>query len=190
MIDPFSKEVGLTLPRFHDNIILISHDHYDHNYLKGVEVETMVVNGPGEYERQGLYILGIQSFHDSSQGSQRGLNTIFCIQAEEMRFCHMGDFGQDKLDESQLEAIGGVDVLMIPIGGVYTIDGKLASQITEQIQPKIVIPMHYKIPGLRINLEGPDKFLKELGIKAEKVDKLKINKRSLPMEEIKLVMFT
>ncbi|MBI2627239.1 MAG: MBL fold metallo-hydrolase [Parcubacteria group bacterium] len=189
LIDPFAKEIGLTQPRFHDTIILITHEHYDHNALKDLNEGVMVIREPGEYERQGVFIKGIQSFHDAVQGKERGLNTIFRIETEEIRICHMGDFGQGKLDEEQIEAIGDIDILMIPVGGVYTIDGKQALEIVEQIEPKIVIPMHFKIPGLKIELNGAERFLKEIGITPEKTDKLKIVKKALPQEEMKVVMF-
>lgn len=189
LIDPFSKEIGLRPPKIKDNVVLLTHAHHDHANTEDAPPETKIINSPGEYEVKGSYVLGIKSFHDNSNGSERGLNTIYIIQAEEIKICHMGDFGQEKLEEHQLEEIGGVDVLMIPVGGTYTIDGKQAAEIVSQIEPKIVIPMHYKIPELNLDISGPDKFLKEIGIKPEKVDKFKITKKLLPQEEIKLIMF-
>lgn len=189
LIDPFSKEIGLRPPKIKDNVVLLTHAHYDHADTKDAPIETKIINSPGEYEVKGSYVLGIKSFHDNSSGSERGLNTIYVVQAEDIKICHMGDFGQEKLEEHQLEEIGDVDVLMIPVGGTYTIDGKQASEIVSQIEPKIVIPMHYKVPGLNLDISGPDKFLKEIGIKPEKADKFKITKKLLPQEEMKLVMF-
>jgi len=189
LIDPFSKEIGLRPPKIKDNIVLLTHLHYDHADTKEAPPETKIVNGPGEYEMQGIYIKGIQSYHDNSNGAERGLNTIYVIQAEEINICHMGDFGQAKPEEHQLEEIGDVDVLMLPVGGTYTIDGKQAAEIVNQIEPKIIIPMHYKLPDLKIDIAGADKFLKEIGLKAETVDKLKVTKKTLPQEEIKLIMF-
>lgn len=189
LIDPFSKDIGLRPPRINDTIVLITHDHYDHNGVGETGPETFVVRGPGEYEKAGAQIVGIQSFHDNSQGSERGYSTIYVIKIEGITLCHLGDLGQHELTNEQLEAIGDVDVLMIPVGGIYTIDGTEAARIVESIEPKIIIPMHYKITGLNINIEGPQKFLKEIGLKAEEVESLKLNEKNLPVEEMLLYTF-
>ncbi len=189
LIDPFTKDIGLRPPKIKDDIVLVSHDHYDHNNLEGLNPEAFLINTPGEYEKQGIYIKGIMSYHDNSEGKERGLNTIYVVKGEELVLCHMGDFGQEKLTDAQVEAIGDVDVLMLPIGGKYTINYKEAVSLISQIEPKIVIPMHYKLKDLKLDIDGPDKFLKEAGIVPEKVDKLKIAKKTLPIDEVKMVMF-
>ena len=189
MVDPFSRDIGLRTPRFHDQIILVTHEHYDHNNVKESPPETFVIRGPGEYEKAGVYIEGINSFHDDAQGTLRGLNTIYVIRVEDMRLCHLGDLGQPRLTEEQIETIGDVDILFVPVGGIYTIDGVQAAQAVGQIEPKTIIPMHYKIPGLNIDLDGPQKFLKAMGIKPEETETFKITKKTLPAEETKLVMF-
>ena len=186
LLDPFSKDIGLKPPRMKDDLVLITHDHYDHNNLEGANPEAFVVKNPGEYEKQGVAVQGILSYHDKSEGKERGLNTIYVIKSEEMSVCHLGDFGQATLLEHQIEAIGDVDILMIPVGGKYTIDYKEAVEIISQIEPKIIIPMHYKIKDLNIDIDGVDKFVKELGLMAEKIDKLKVSKKVLPVEETKL----
>ena len=168
-----------------------------------------MIEGPGEYEIKGVFIQGIPSFHDDSQGKERGVNTIYTIEAEEIRLCHLGDLGQQELTGEQLEKIGNVDILMIPIGGTYTIDSKIASNIIPQIEPKIVIPMHFQIPKLEVHpiksceagisqkaklfngvkLEGVDKFLKTMGIKSvEPLNKLLIKKKELLPEETKIIV--
>jgi len=189
LIDPFSKEAGLRPPKIKDDLVLVTHNHFDHNNVSDANPEAFIIDGPGEYEKQGIAVRGISSFHDKSGGKERGLNTIYVIKAEDMTVCHMGDFGQEKFEEHQLETIGDIDILMIPVGGNYTIDYKEAVNIISQIEPKIVIPMHYKVKDLNIDIAGPEKFLKEIGLTPEKTDKLKIAKKNLPIEEMKLVMF-
>ncbi|MBI4158317.1 MAG: MBL fold metallo-hydrolase [Candidatus Yanofskybacteria bacterium] len=197
LIDPFSKDIGLKPPRIKDDLVLVTHDHYDHNNIEGAAPETMIINGPGEYEKQGIYVRGILSYHDKAKGQERGLNTMYVIKAEDMVICHMGDFGQAEFEGNQLDDIGDVDILMLPIGGKYTVDYKEAVEAVGKIEPKIVIPMHYKIKDLKIDVDGPDKFIKELGLTPEKVDssaslgagKYKIAKKNLPVEEVKLILF-
>lgn len=188
LIDPFDKKIGLKEPRLNDTIILVTHEHHDHNNVEGAG-NAFVIRGPGEYEKSGVQIVGISSFHDNTQGSDRGLNTIYVIKFDEITLCHLGDLGQHELTSEQIEMIGNVDILLIPVGGVYTIDGKQAAGIVKQIEPKIIIPMHYKISGLTVDLEPATEFLKEIGIKPEEVESCRINAKSLPTEEMKLVMF-
>lgn len=190
MLDRFSQEItGLKPPKIKDDIVLVSHDHDDHNNLEDVNPEAFLINNPGEYEKKGIAIRGISSYHDKTEGKERGLNTIYVIKAEDMTICHLGDLGQEKLDEKQVEEIGDIDILLVPVGGNYTINYKEAVGVIGQIEPKIIIPMHYKIKDLKIDLDGPEKFIKELGLTPEKVDKYKIAKKLLPLEEMKLVLF-
>lgn len=190
LIDPFSKEIGLRPPRIKDQIVLITHKHFDHANREGVGPETMVIDGPGEYERSGIYVHGLLSYHDKQQGAERGLNTIYTIKIEDMVICHLGDLGQEKLTEEQMDQLENIDVLLIPVGGKYTLDYKEAVGIISQIEPKIMVPMHYKVPGLTIDLDSADKFIKEIGLTPEKMDKLKITAKTLPTEEMKLVVFS
>lgn len=188
LIDPFSKDIGLKPPRIKDDVVLVTHQHHDHNNIEDANPEAFIIQNPGEYENHGIAIKGIQSFHDNKEGAERGLNTIYKINAEELAICHLGDLGHI-LTDHQVEEIGDIDVLMIPVGGTYTIDAKTAVEVISQIGPKVVIPMHYMVSGHSPSpLDGPEKFIKELGLTPEKVDKYKITKKTLPAEEIKLVV--
>ncbi|PIR42093.1 MAG: hypothetical protein COV30_00105 [Candidatus Yanofskybacteria bacterium CG10_big_fil_rev_8_21_14_0_10_37_15] len=189
LTDPFSKDIGLKPPKIKDDLVLVSHNHYDHNNIGDAPDGIFIIKNPGEYEKNGVAVLGIHSYHDKSEGKESGPNTIYIIRAEDMTICHLGDLGQEKLTEKQVQDIGDVDILMIPVGGNYTIDYKEALEVVSQIEPKIVIPMHYKVKNLNIDIDGVDKFVKGLGLTPEKVDKLKIIKKSLPNEEVKLILF-
>lgn len=187
IIDPFDPDfTGLKLPKdLSADVFLSTHDHKDHNNVG----EGMVFKQSGEYEVRGVVITGIESFHDNSQGSERGKNIIFHISIDGLNIVHLGDLGQVKLTEEQVAQIGETDILLIPVGSVYTIDAKAASDIVSQLEPKIIIPMHYKLEGLKFELEPVDNFLKEMG--AEGVTpqpKLSVTKEKLPEEPMVVVL--
>ncbi len=189
VIDPFNESLGLKVPFFSGDILLVSHDHQDHNNIKAVKGNPFLITGPGEYEIKGVFIEGIPAFHDDVQGKEKGDIIIYTIETEDIRICHLGDLGQKQLTDSQLDKIGVIDVLMIPIGGDYTISSKEAQKIISQIEPAIVIPMHYQIPKLKVKLEGVDKFLKVMGKNSiEPQDKLLVKKSTLPKEGIEIVL--
>jgi len=189
VIDPFNEDIGLRLPKMEADILLVTHQHSDHNNVKAVSKNPFLIEGPGEYEIKEVFIQGIPAFHDNVSGKERGTNTIYIIEAEGLRICHLGDFGQKELTLEQLEKIGGVDILMLPVGGIYTISAKEAPKIMAQIEPKITIPMHYKIPKLKIKLEEVDNFLKAMGIKKiEPLPKLSIKKKELSEEEARIIV--
>lgn len=184
--DPFDQYIGFSMPLTKADIVTISHEHKDHNYLKKIEGNPFIIRAPGEYEIADISIFGLRAFHDKVKGAERGRNTIYTIRTEEISLCHLGDLGH-KLSDKQLEEVNGVDVLFIPVGGVYTIDPKEAVEVVNQVEPKIVIPMHYKSSGLDDKIFGGlatlDDFLKEIGaLEARKENKLVISKVSLPEE--------
>ncbi len=187
IIDPYDPSfTGLKLPRdLQSDVVLTTHDHQDHNFTSA----PMVFDKPGEYEVSGVVITGIKSFHDNIEGAERGMNTIFHLLFDNLDIVHLGDLGQSRLTEEQVAQIGQTDILLIPVGSVYTIDAKVASEIVSQLEPKIIIPMHYKIEGLKFELEGVENFLKEMG--AENVvpqPKLSISKEKLPEEPQVMVL--
>lgn len=185
--DPYSPEIGLTPPKFQADIVTISHEHSDHNNLEAIKGEPFVVNGPGEYETKGVFIYGIPAWHDEKQGKERGGNNIFRFQAEDLNVVHLGDLGHE-LDDAQLEKLNNVDILLIPVGGGPTIDAKKANEIISEIEPRLIIPMHYKLPGLKYDLKTVEEFLKVSGLPSEKMDKLKISRKDLPQEEMRVVI--
>ena len=184
VIDPYDEKIGLKLPNLSADILLVTHNHYDHNNIKDVKGNPFVVQGPGEYEVKGVFVQGIPSFHDDKEGKERGQNTIYVFEAEEMRFCHLGDLGQKQLTDEQLEKIDKVDILMITVGGEgYTIDSSAAQKIISQIEPKIVIPMHYALEKNKVKLDDVAKFLKTMGKNSiVPQDKFTVKASTLPKE--------
>lgn len=181
IIDPFDESIGLKLPRkLEADVALVTHDHSDHNNVKRISNNPFIIDSPGEYDVKEIFAQGIPSFHNE-KGEK---NIIYKIEAEKIKLCHLGDLGQKELTTEQLEAIGDVDILMIPVGGVFTINAEEAVKIMSQIEPKITIPMHYKLPDLKIKLDSLDNFLKVLGIgKLEKLPKLSIKSKDLSQDE-------
>ncbi len=180
--DPFARNMGYPLPRIRAGIVTVSHGHSDHNYVQAIRGEPKVVEGSGEYEIKGVFITGIASYHDAHRGAQRGPNTIYLIEMEGMRICHLGDLGHMP-EEDTLEALGDADILLIPVGGGPTIDGAQAAELVGLLNPKIVIPMHYQTEGLRFRLEPVDGFLREMGVEgAVPQASLRVTARTLPQE--------
>lgn len=189
--DPYDKEIGLFPPKVKADVVTISHGHHDHNYTEKIsgnlDDDYMIFDHAGEYETRKVFITGIESIHDDKSGKERGLNTIFRFEIEGMVVVHLGDLG-DKLTEEQVASIGDVDILLIPVGGKYTIDGEQAAQVVRQIEPRIVIPMHYQISGLKIDIADESRFIKEMGGKVEKMAKLKIMQKDLPEDDTKVII--
>lgn len=186
--DPFGKEIGLKVPNFEADIITISHDHHDHNNFKALRGTPYVINHPGEYDKKGVSVNGVDSWHDNKDGKERGHNIIFRIEIDDISVSHLGDLGHI-LTNQQLELLVGTDILLIPVGGKYTLDAKQAVEVISQIEPRIVIPMHYRLPGSTIkDIDEVEKFIKEIGIKPTEEERLKINKKDLPVEDMELVV--
>jgi len=180
--DPYNpKFVGLKYPSFDADIVTISHNHNDHNQSQLVKAVRMVVNGPGEYEVSGVSIIGIPSFHDAKKGEERGKNTIYVFEIDGLRIAHLGDLGEGLSDE-QISQLGNIDVLMIPVGGEYTIGPKEAVKVVGEVGPYFVIPMHYKVDGLSpefSKLEPVETFLSECGLTVERIDKFSLKKEDI-----------
>lgn len=201
VLDPFDENIGLKVPKTEARILLITHKHSDHSNKKAISapksgyppflgdepsihlhstLKGFVIEEPGEYEINGVYVQAIPAL---------GEVIIYLIETEGIKICHLGDFGQKELTPEQLDQIGDIDILMVPIGGVYTIDAKGASKIISQIEPKLVIPMHYRPPELKLKLNPLEQFLKEMGSPAIEVQKkLKVKSSDLPKEKTQIVV--
>ena len=181
IFDPFDPaKIGLKLPRLSGDIVAVTHEHPDHNYTAGVSGDYVLVRGPGEYEVKQTRIYGIPGWHDNKGGTERGPNTMYVLKSEGLTVAHLGDLGQTELTDTQLEQLERVDIVMIPVGGVYTVDGRQAAEIINQIEPHVVIPMHFNLPGLRFKLDGVDKFLDAMGANSQPPeDKFTISKNDL-----------
>ena len=205
VINPFDKSIGLRVPKLEADILLISRQHPDYNNVGAVsgipsavfkadastnsKPSLFVIEGPGEYEVKNIFIQGILGFHDKNQGKEKDMNTIYTIDSENIKLCHLGDFGQKELTEEQLEKIGEVDILMVPIGGEHTLSAKEAAKIMSQLEPKITVPMNYAIPKLKVKLDSLDKFLKVFGVKSlSPINKLSIKKKDILAEEAKIIV--
>ena len=179
--DPYSPGLGYSLGKPTARIVTVSHQHEGHSYVQGIGGEPRLVTGPGEYEIGGVLIIGIATFHDREKGGKSGKNTVYVMEVDEVSICHLGDLGH-VLTAEQVEEIDNVDVLLLPVGGVSTIDAPMAAEVVRQLEPKAVIPMHYKTEALSRELEQVERFLKEIGAKqVEPQPKLSFTKSNLPI---------
>ncbi|MDO8487951.1 MAG: MBL fold metallo-hydrolase [bacterium] len=183
--DPYDAKVGKFPKDTTADIVTVSHDHFDHNQVKLISGSPFVIDSAGEYEVKGVSVVGVGSWHDNSGGSERGANVLYVIEMDGLRICHAGDLGH-KLTDPQLEALGSLDIVLLPVGGTFTLDAKQAAEVVQQLDPWIVIPMHHQQPGLDSAAFGKlaevDVFLKELGKTVTPVPKLVMSRDKLPTE--------
>ncbi len=179
--DPYSPDSGYSLGKQTANIVTVSHQHSEHSNVTGIQGDPKLVTGPGEYEISGVLIIGMPTFHDEERGREKGKNTVYLIEIDEVSICHLGDLGH-VLTAEQAEEIEDIDVLLLPVGGDSTIDASQAAQVVRQLEPKVVIPMHYKTAAIKRELEPVDRFLDEMGVKeTESQPKLSLTKTNLPI---------
>lgn len=155
------SSIGIQPPHVKADIILVSHDHYDHNKVKVVEKETSTVVRRGDKTVRDIEISSYTTYHDKNEGKKRGSNTIFSFVIDEITFCHLGDLGH-LLPEEVIASLGNIDVLFIPVGGVFTIDAEEATNLCKNIMPRVAIPMHYRVGGLSLPIERVDEFLEKV----------------------------
>ncbi len=168
LTDPYGS-IGFRLPRVKADAVTVSHSHYDHNNVRGVDGLPVILDREGQYEIGGVEVTAVKSYHDNENGEQRGENLIFKFIMDGIEICHLGDLGEE-CSASLIEALLPVNVLLIPVGGNYTINAEQAKEYVDRIMPSIVIPMHYKTKGLSLDLDKPDEFLDRF--ESEEVEEL------------------
>lgn len=162
LTDPCAPKTGHDLHDIACEGITSSHGHYDHNYFEAAVGSPAILNEAGSYELGGIRITALPCFHDEEQGAKRGTNLIFVYEIDGLRVAHLGDLGH-QLSEELIAAIGKLDILLCPIGGIYTVDAAGAAKVAAVLQPKVFVPMHYKTPALTLNIGGLDEFLAQMG---------------------------
>jgi L-ascorbate metabolism protein UlaG (beta-lactamase superfamily) len=186
--DPYHPDSGYRLGEPEADIVTVSHFHPGHSYIAGVVNEPKQIKSPGEYEIGGTFITGVATFHDNRKGDLRGKNTIYIIEMDSITLCHLGDLGHP-LDPHLIEEIGDIDILFLPVGEVSTMPIDTAVEIVRQLEPHIVIPMHYKTEAFTGDLSPVDKFLDKMRIRElEARSKLSITSSSLPSSTQTIVL--
>jgi L-ascorbate metabolism protein UlaG (beta-lactamase superfamily) len=158
--DPYKPGGGILYEAIPDeaDIVTVSHDHTDHNYVEGLSGKPRIIKKSGRHEVRGIVVEGFPSYHDSLQGTQRGHNIIFTFNVDGIRMCHLGDLGHI-LNDQKVQQIGQVDVLLIPVGGLFTIGPEEATTVANQLQPQLILPMHVKTEKCTLPIEPVDAFL-------------------------------
>lgn len=190
--DPYSPSIGMRYPKNDADIVTVSHGHPDHNYLLGVTGSPLVIDWPGEYEKNGIRVFGYPTFHDKKNGAERGENIIFKFEIDGISIVHCGDLGMMPTD-SFIDNLGSVDVLLVPVGGFYTIDSTEAAQIVKKIDPDFVIPMHFNHNLLDTKMFGElevvDAFLQKMGASGlAPIEKLVIKPEDVHEGDTKVVL--
>lgn len=193
--DPFASDIGFSLPSVSADMVTISHDHHDHNNIKGVSgtarrEKPWIVNAAGEYEVAGISVFGYPSFHDDKEGQERGRNIVYSIVIDGINVVHLGDLGHE-LSDSFIEKLGNVGILLCPVGGVFTLDADKATEVIQAIEPSYIIPMHYKTSkhaDAFSGLKTVEEFQKIYGVSSEPVKSLSVSVSSLPEQTTLVVL--
>lgn len=199
IIDPFDRGmVGLEPPRSKADVVVFTHKHADHASPEAFQAghasaehkgAAFTIAGPGEYEVRGVHFYGFAVPHDDKDGKMLGFSSAFLIEVEDMKLLHLGDLGAKNLTNEQIEELGDVDILLVPVGGTYTLDAEDAEKLVRQIEPKVVVPMHYAVPKLKLKLDGVEKFLREMGAgKKEPLPKYVVKKKDLAQDGTEVVV--
>ena len=180
--EPGAYDGGIAYKPIDDaaDIVTVSHDHADHNYVQGIKGNPVVVKGPGTHEAKGISFKGIATYHDPSEGKERGENTMFVFTVDGVTLCHAGDLGHI-LSPEQVKELGALDVLLLPIGGVFTLDSNEATEVMDLVKPKILVPMHFKTPGCGFPIADVEEFLKgKSSVERIEGSEFSVSKEQLP----------
>ena len=178
--DPYQPDERLKYGEINESadIVTVSHEHGDHNYVSAVRGNPEAIRGTAKVK--GIELKGIPAYHDNTGGSQRGKNTIFCFAVDGVRVCHLGDLGHP-LSDKQIAELGSVDILIIPVGGSYTIDAKVAGQVCDKLKPKVIIPMHFRNDKCIFPIAGVDEFLQgKKGVSRLDISEVEFKQGELP----------
>lgn len=187
--DPFTPEGKAKLPRnLNADIVTVSHDHGRHNNVAAVGGSPFVISGPGEYEVKDVLVTGVRTFHDEEGGAKMGKNTMYYITFGDVHLAHLGDL-KHPLEEKHMGELHDIDVLFVPVGGGDVLDAKQAADVVAQFEPRVIVPMHFRSGDSGAKLEDVGAFLKAMGVKdPERSAKIKLSKKDLPQEEMKIVV--
>ena len=188
--DPYSAGAGIRYGEVKEaaDIVTVSHGHGDHNNTSAVTGNSEIISTTGAHEVKGIAIKGIATHHDQSAGNERGSNIIYCFSMDGVVLCHLGDLGH-ALKEPQIAEIGNVDILLVPVGGFFTIDAQVASEICEELKPRVIIPMHYKTAKLDYPIAGVDDFISgKQNVKRINASEVLYTKDQLPSETAIVVL--
>ncbi len=189
LTDPFAPEAGYRLPRMAASLVTVSHDDEGHNYSRIARDNPYVIQGPGEYEVGGVFVIGVSTYHDDKQGAERGKNTSYLIEFEDMAICHLGDLGHLPTQE-QIEELDGIDILMIPVGGKEVLTSARAAEVVNLLEPKLVIPMRYRIADMDKEMATVTRFLSEMNAKeVDAQEALRVTASQLP-DDTQVVVLT
>jgi len=188
MTDPFAPEDGKKLPRNASaDVVTVSHDHPRHGNVKDVGGTPFIIDGPGEYEIKVVFVTGAPTFHDLEGGKEKGRNTMYYITVGDVHLVHLGDL-KHPLEEKHMEELHNIDVLFVPVGGGDVLTAKQAVEVIGQLEPRIIIPMHYRAGGFGAKLDGVEPFLRAMGVaKPEAAARYKVSKKELPQEEFEKI---
>ena len=191
--DPYDPDfVGMKLPKIEADIVTISHSHQDHSFIEGVAGSPLVINGPGEYEIKGVKINGMTAYHDHVKGEEKGKNTIYLFDIDKIKIAHLGDLAH-RLNDETVEIFNSCDILMLPVGGGFSLNAEQAAAVVTQLEPYIIIPMHYQDKRLNAQTFGHllavDDFIKETGMDdVLRQPKLSVSRDKLPEEPTIIIL--
>ena len=178
LTDPFDETVGYPLPGVPANVVTCSHDHFDHHAIETLPLGYTVIDDPGLHHSHGFVVEGINSFHDDQQGSLRGRNIVYTFEVDKLKVAHMGDLGHQP-SPAMIERLKGVDVMFMPVGGVFTLDGDQAAQAVNALKPRLVIPMHYQTRHLNFHLTDEQPFLNHFQYRRLTENELEVTPQSI-----------